>query len=58
MEALTPTKISVKDVSGGCGSAYAVEVSSEKFVGMSVIKQQRMVNKILAEEIKNMHAYG
>lgn len=56
-EALQPSKLTVKDVSGGCGSAYAVEVSSEKFTGLSMIKQQRMVNQILKEEIANMHAY-
>ncbi|ORY84815.1 bola protein [Protomyces lactucae-debilis] len=55
-EHLSPTRLTVKDVSGGCGSAYAVEVSSKQFEGLNVIKQQRLVNSILKEEIKNMHA--
>lgn len=57
-QSLAPSRLSVKDVSGGCGSAYAVEVSSSKFQGLTMIKQQRMVNQILKEEIANMHAYG
>lgn len=54
-DALQPAKLQVRDVSGGCGSMYAIEVASSKFAGLSVIKQQRMVNEILKEEIKAMH---
>lgn len=45
----------VQDISGGCGSMYALEIESAKFNGLSVIKQHKMVNKVLEEEIKAWH---
>ncbi|RCH93955.1 hypothetical protein CU097_012506 [Rhizopus azygosporus] len=54
-EALTPHKLQVTDVSGGCGSMYAINIASKKFEGMSIVKQHRMVNEVLKEEIKGMH---
>ncbi|KNC80311.1 hypothetical protein SARC_07324 [Sphaeroforma arctica JP610] len=55
-EALAPTSVDVVDVSGGCGSSYEVHITSAKFEGLSMIKQHRMVNEILREDVKNMHA--
>ncbi|KAF5874088.1 putative bolA like protein [Botrytis fragariae] len=52
---LAPTKLQVQDISGGCGSMYGIEVVSEKFRGLNMLKQQRLVNKILGEEIKGWH---
>ena len=52
---LSPTHLSVRDVSGGCGSMYAIQVESEKFNGIGMVKQHRLVNKILEEEIKGWH---
>lgn len=40
---------------GGCGSMYAIEISSKSFEGTSIVKQHRMVNDVLKEEIKGMH---
>jgi stress-induced morphogen len=34
---------------------YALEIESPKFNGLSVIKQHKLVNKILEEEIKGWH---
>jgi stress-induced morphogen len=45
----------VQDISGGCGSMYAVAVTTEKFRGLSVIKQHRLVNEVLGEDIKSWH---
>lgn len=45
----------VQDISGGCGSMYALDIVSEQFKGLPVIKQHKMVNKVLAEEIKKWH---
>ncbi|OIW32857.1 bola-like protein [Coniochaeta ligniaria NRRL 30616] len=50
-----PTELIVQDVSGGCGSMYGIEISSEKFRGLSVLKQQRMVNAVLGDLLKNWH---
>ncbi|CEG50453.1 BolA (bacterial stress-induced morphogen)-related protein [Plasmopara halstedii] len=47
--------VKVTDISGGCGSMFDVEVVSPHFAGQSRVKQHRMVNQILKEEIKSMH---
>ncbi|TKA61764.1 hypothetical protein B0A55_11461 [Friedmanniomyces simplex] len=52
---LQPTKLEVQDVSGGCGSMYALDIVSDQFKGMPVIKQHRLVNKVLGEDIKKWH---
>ncbi|OAA59007.1 BolA protein [Niveomyces insectorum RCEF 264] len=53
--ALAPTALSVRDISGGCGSMYGIEVSAAKFRGLSVLKQQRMVNAALGDLVKGWH---
>ncbi|KAF3006294.1 hypothetical protein E8E14_009473, partial [Neopestalotiopsis sp. 37M] len=47
-----PTELMVQDVSGGCGSMYGIEIASEKFRGTNMLKQQRMVNAVLGEQMK------
>ncbi|KAG9531696.1 hypothetical protein KCU93_g1681, partial [Aureobasidium melanogenum] len=55
LETLTLCQQQVQDVSGGCGSMYALDIVSAKFKGMSVIKQHRLVNAVLKDEIKGWH---
>lgn len=50
-----PKNLQVKDVSGGCGSMFAILVESEKFKGIPMIKQHRLVNELLKDEIKQWH---
>ncbi|KAF2795596.1 bola-like protein [Melanomma pulvis-pyrius CBS 109.77] len=52
---LAPVKLEVQDISGGCGSMYALEIESAKFKGLPIIKQHKLVNAVLAEEIKSWH---
>jgi acid stress-induced BolA-like protein IbaG/YrbA len=40
---------------GGCGSFYAILVSSPAFKGLSTIKQHKLVNEVLKEDIKGIH---
>ncbi|BFZ63410.1 hypothetical protein YB2330_004532 [Saitoella coloradoensis] len=54
-EQLEPSRLYVRDTSGGCGSMYTIEIASKKFKGINVVKQHRMVNEILKEEIKGWH---
>lgn len=54
-ENFTPKNLEVKDVSGGCGSMFAILVESEKFKGIPMIKQHRLVNEVLKDEIKQWH---
>ncbi|KAI5781200.1 bola protein [Geopyxis carbonaria] len=53
--ALEPTRLEVQDVSGGCGSMYAIEITAAAFKGVNMVKQHRIVNEVLAEEIKGWH---
>lgn len=50
-----PVELVVQDISGGCGSMYGIEISSEKFRGANMLKQQRMVNAILGDLMKGWH---
>ncbi|OAK97096.1 bola-like protein [Phaeosphaeriaceae sp. SRC1lsM3a] len=52
---LDPVKLEVQDISGGCGSMYAIEIESPKFAGLTVIKQHKLVNQVLKEEIAKWH---
>ncbi|KAG5958768.1 hypothetical protein E4U58_005253 [Claviceps cyperi] len=52
---LQPTELLVRDVSGGCGSMYAIDIASPAFKGMSMLKQQRMVNAALGDLMRGWH---
>jgi len=52
---LTPKELEVMDISGGCGSMFAINVVSDNFKGLTMIKQHKLVNKILADEIAKWH---
>lgn len=53
---LSPTAaLVVRDVSGGCGSMYAIEVASSKFRGLSLLQQQRLVTRTLGDKVKEWH---
>lgn len=45
----------MRDISGGCGSMYGIEISSDKFRGANMLKQQRMVNAVLGDLMKGWH---
>ncbi|KAJ9098682.1 hypothetical protein QFC21_004330 [Naganishia friedmannii] len=47
--------LDVVDVSGGCGSFYAIHISSPQFKGLSTIRQHKLVNECLKEEVKAIH---
>lgn len=51
----SPKELVVRDISGGCGSMYGIEISSEKFRGANMLKQQRMVNAVLGDLMKDWH---
>ncbi|PIA16326.1 hypothetical protein COEREDRAFT_81302 [Coemansia reversa NRRL 1564] len=55
LQGLNPTKLTVTDSSGGCGSMYVVEVEAECFRDISRVKQTMMVNRLLKDELKDMH---
>jgi stress-induced morphogen len=47
--------LQVQDVSGGCGSMYALDIVSEQFKGLPIVKQHRLVNSVLGDELKKWH---
>lgn len=47
--------LQVQDISGGCGSTYALDIVSEQFAGLTLLKQHRLVKKVLEEEMKSWH---
>ncbi|XP_012533503.2 bolA-like protein 3 [Monomorium pharaonis] len=47
--------IEVTDVSGGCGAMFDINIIASEFKGMNTLKQHRIINEILKEEIKDMH---
>ncbi|CAO3600996.1 unnamed protein product [Absidia cylindrospora] len=53
--AFEPLRLRVSDVSGGCGSMYAIDIAATSFEGKSIVKQHRLINNLLKEEIKGMH---
>ncbi|KAF1917443.1 bola protein [Ampelomyces quisqualis] len=54
-EQLDPAKLEVQDISGGCGSMYALSIESPRFAGLSVVKQHKLVNAVLKEDIAKWH---
>ncbi|XP_034935539.1 bolA-like protein 3 isoform X2 [Chelonus insularis] len=47
--------IEVTDISGGCGAMFEVNVIASEFKGLNTVKQHRLINDCLKEEIKDMH---
>ncbi len=56
-EHLEPVYLKVEDMSDGCGSKYNVLIVSNKFEGQSLLNRQRLVNTIIADEMKQIHAF-
>lgn len=50
-----PTQLVVQDISGGCGSMYGIDIVSKRFQGLTMLKQQRLVNAVLGDLMKDWH---
>lgn len=51
-----PTKVVVEDRSGGCGANFYILVESTVFKGIPRIRQHRIVQDVLKDEIAKWHA--
>lgn len=51
-----PSKVVVEDRSGGCGANFYIMVESNAFAGVPRIRQHRMIQEVLKEEIAKWHA--
>ncbi|KAF8558958.1 bola-like protein [Imleria badia] len=54
-EHFSPTELAVQDVSGGCGSFFAIKIASDAFKGLSTVKQHKLVTEVLKQEIHGIH---
>ncbi|RLU17233.1 hypothetical protein DMN91_011302, partial [Ooceraea biroi] len=48
----------VVDQSDGCGAKFSVIVVSDMFHGKPLLQRHRLVNTILEEELKTIHAFS
>lgn len=55
VQQLEPTSLDVQDISGGCGSTYAIEIVSHLFTGLTLVQQQKLVYVALRDMIKDWH---
>ena len=51
----TAKKISVQDISGGCGEMYEIHVESTDFVGKRTVQQHKLITNALKDEVTKMH---
>ncbi|KAK0468014.1 bola protein [Desarmillaria tabescens] len=51
----SPSQLQVQDVSGGCGTFYAITIASQSFKGLPIVKQHKLVTETLKQEIEGIH---
>ncbi|KAJ7162530.1 bola protein, partial [Mycena crocata] len=51
----SPSLLQIEDVSGGCGTFFAITIASEAFKGIPMVKQHKLVTQTLKEEIEGIH---
>ena len=47
----------VKDLSDGCGGKFDAVIVTKKFDGLGLLARHRLVNDVLKEELKSIHAF-
>lgn len=58
IKGLDAVHVEVVDESDGCGGKFACIVVSDKFQGKPLLQRHRLVNGVLQEELKNIHAFS
>ncbi|KAJ7095092.1 bola-like protein [Mycena belliarum] len=54
-ERFSPSELQIEDVSGGCGTFFAITITSDAFKGLPMVKQHKLVTQTLKEEISDIH---
>ncbi|XP_035447820.1 bolA-like protein 2 [Spodoptera frugiperda] len=54
---LDAVHVEVTDDSDGCGAKFSVLIVSDKFQGKPLLARHRLVNTVLQEELKSIHAF-
>ncbi|XP_049766785.1 bolA-like protein 2 [Schistocerca cancellata] len=55
---LEASHVEVHDESDGCGAKFSVLIVSDKFEGKPLLQRHRLVNSVLEEELKTIHAFS
>nr|XP_037282097.1 bolA-like protein 2 [Rhipicephalus microplus] len=55
---LEATYVDMQDISDGCGAKFNAIIVSPKFEGKALLERHRMVNSVLAVELKDIHAFS
>lgn len=54
---LDAVHVEVTDDSDGCGAKFTALIVSDKFQGKPLLARHRLVNTVLQEELKSIHAF-
>ncbi|KAJ7228954.1 bola protein [Mycena pura] len=54
-ERFSPSHLEIEDISGGCGTFFAISIASEVFKGIPMVKQHQLVTQTLKTEIEAIH---
>ena len=55
---IEPSVVEVVDTSDGCGSKFECVIVSEKFDAVPLLQRQRMVNEVIGDDMKEIHAFS
>jgi len=55
---LKTSHVEVEDMSDGCGAKFNAVIVSSEFEGKPLLQRHRMVNEVLKEEMKTIHAFS
>ncbi|XP_065168758.1 bolA-like protein 2 isoform X2 [Atheta coriaria] len=55
---LDAVHVDVQDDSDGCGGKFSCTIVSGKFEGKPTLQRHRLVNSVLKEELKTIHAFS
>jgi stress-induced morphogen len=53
---LTPSIVEVTDISGGCGTSFAITVVADAFVSIRLLQRHRMIHAALGGDMEKIHA--
>ncbi|SHO79021.1 Similar to S.cerevisiae protein AIM1 (Protein involved in mitochondrial function or organization) [Malassezia sympodialis ATCC 42132] len=54
-EKFEPSDLQVQDVSGGCGSFFAIMIKSKAFADKRTVQSHRMVNQAIKDVFEDIH---
>ncbi|KAJ6510138.1 bola-like protein [Mycena vitilis] len=54
-ERFSPSQLQIQDVSGGCGTFFAITIASEAFKGIPMVRQHQLVTQAIKTEIEEIH---